>query len=175
MNNLSWKCLAVLALSLLVAGCGDGGPRLYKAGGTVTYKSAPVADATVTFAYEDGNFANAVTDANGKYSLAYMGKPGGAPLGKCKVGVTKNANIKVDTAAAATPAVPPKSEADFKKQNDDKVKAMMKFTADKAAETAAGGPQSLIPKKYADANTSGLSFEIKSDEKLNDFPIDLKD
>src|SRR4029077_4502649 len=54
MNSLSWKCLAVLALALTIAGCGEPGPRLYKAGGTVNYKSAPVEGAQVTFAYEDG-------------------------------------------------------------------------------------------------------------------------
>src|SRR5678809_957740 len=112
MNSLSWKCLAILALALTVAGCGDGGPRLYKAGGTVTYKSAPVEAAQVTFAYEDGEFANGTTDKDGKFQLVYKGKPGGAALGKCKVTVVKQAGATA-VASAPTPTGTPKTAEEY--------------------------------------------------------------
>ena len=174
MNSLSWKCLAVLALALMVAGCGEPGPRLYKAGGTVTYKSAPVEGAEVTFAYDDGEFASGTTDAAGKFQLAYKGKPGGAALGKCKVTITKVPGVKTVAPAAATDTKVIKSEADYKAQEKAKMDAMLKFAEEKKAMDAAGG-QSLIPKKYSDPSTSGFAFEIVADESKNVFPLDLKD
>jgi hypothetical protein len=171
MNSLSWKCLAVLALALVVVGCGDGGPRLYKAGGTVTYKSAPVADAHLTFAYDNGNFANAVTGPDGKFQLTYMGKPGGAALGKVKVGITKEKNI---TVAAPAPNAKPKTPEEYKKMQAEKENAMKGYADAKAAQVAAGGGD-LIPKKYKDAATSGLAFEITTDESKNNFEIKLED
>jgi hypothetical protein len=175
MNSLSWKCLAVTALALTVAGCGESGPRLYKAGGTVTYKSLPVEGAEVTFAYDDGEFANGVTDAAGKFQLAYKGKPGGAALGKCKVTVSKVAGLKAAAPAAATTNKVVKSEADFKEQQKAKMESMIKFAADKKEQDASGGAQSLIPKKYADPSTSGFTYDIVADESKNVFALDLKD
>jgi hypothetical protein len=171
MNSLSWKCLAVLALALVVAGCSDGGPRLYKAGGTVTYKNAPVEGAQVTFAYDDGNFANGTTDAAGKFQLTYMGKPGGAALGKCKVSVSKVVAPKVASA-------PSNDKPKTKEEWEAKKKMMegggaMRTTIDDSKAAAAAAPS--IPRKYADGTSSGLVFEIKANEKENDFPIELKD
>jgi hypothetical protein len=175
MNSLSWKCLAVLALALVVGGCGESGPRLYKAGGTVTYKNAPVEGAQVTFAYEDGEFASGSTDKDGKFQLAYKGKPGGAALGKCKVTVIKVAGPKINAGAAALNNAPPKGPEDMKAKADAMKKAAEDLMAAKAAEAAAGGPQALIPKKYSDPSTSGFAFEIVTDESKNNFPLDLKD
>ena len=160
---------------MLVVGCGDGGPRLYKAGGVVTYKGANVEGATVTFAYDDGNFANGVTDKDGKFQLSYLGKPGGAALGKCKVGITKTAETKVGVLAPVPTNKPPKSAEEKKQQDDAKVAAMKAFAEAKAAEAAGGGAASLIPKKYADANTSGLVYDITANEANNNWTIELKD
>jgi len=173
MNSLSWKCLAVLALALVVAGCGDGGARLYKAGGTVSYKNAPVADAHLTFAYDDGNFANAVTGPDGKFQLTYMGKPGGAALGKCKVGIVKDKNLTVAVTSSSGP-VKPKTPEEYKKMQAEKENAMKGYADQKAKQDAAGGGD-LIPKKYRDAATSGLVFEIKADDSQNNFDIKLAD
>jgi hypothetical protein len=174
MNSLSWKCLAVLALALMVVGCGEPGPRLYKAGGTVNYKNAPVEGAAVTFAYEDGEFASGTTDAAGKFQLAYKGKPGGAALGKCKVTIIKLAATKVTAPAAATENKVIKSEADFKAQEKAKMDAMLKIAEEQKAQSA-GGAQALIPKKYGDPTTSGFAVEIVTDESKNNFTFDLKD
>ena len=38
-----------------------------------------------------------------------------------------------------------------------------------------GGPKDLIPARYASSATSTYTFEIKTSEKDNDFPLDLKD
>jgi len=168
-NNL-WKCAAVLAMGCFVLGCG-GGPRVYKTTGTVTYKGQPVDGAQVTFAYDNGNFANGTTGADGKFSLTYMGTPGGAVPGKCKVAVVKQKNV---SATLTTPTGPPKSAEEYKAQQKEKQDMMMKV-AKEQADIAAGGTGNLLPKKYADGNTSGLVFEITTDVSKNDFPIDLKD
>jgi len=173
MNSLSWKRLAVLALALVVAGCGDGGPRLYKAGGTVSYKNAPVADAHLTFAYDDGNFANGVTGPDGKFQLTYMGKPGGAALGKCKVSIVKEKGITVTAPATSGPGKI-KTPEEYKKMQEERQNAMKNFAQAKATQDAAGGGD-LIPKKYKDATTSGLAYEIKADESQNNFDIKLED
>lgn len=166
MNSFSWKLLAVLALALVVAGCGPGGPRLYKAGGTVMYKDKPVEGATVTYHYDDGNFANGVTDSAGKYQLVYLGRPGGAALGKCKVTVAK-------LEASAMPAAPvvenPKTPEEWKAKQE----ALM--SAGKKGAEKKGAAKSLIPDKYADPLKSGLTTEIVSDESKNDYPIVLTD
>jgi len=173
-NNLSWKWAVVaVAVAASIAGCGDGGPRLYKAGGTVTYKNAPVEGATVTFTYDDGNFANGVTGADGKFQLNYMGKPGGAALGKCKVGISKTAEIKTGITMSNTPGK--KTPEDYQKDMKAMQDGMKKYAEEKAKADAAGGPASLIPKKYGDANSSGLAYEIVTDESKNNFEIKLAD
>ena len=167
MNKLSWKCLAVLALALVVAGCGPGGPRLYKAGGTVTYKDKPVEGANVTFVYADNNFASGITDANGKYILAYKASSGGAALGKCTVSVFKP---KVEASVA------PPAESKDPKERMERMKEREEETKEKLEKEKAGGSEApLLPAKYADVKTSGLSFEITTDEAKNDFPIVLAD
>ena len=46
---------ATLVVALLSIGCGERGPKLVEAGGTVTYKDKPVPGASLTFV-ADGNF-----------------------------------------------------------------------------------------------------------------------
>jgi hypothetical protein len=167
MNTFAWKCVAVSALALVATGCGPGGPRLYKAGGTVTRKSVPVQGAQVTFAYDDGNFANGVTDAAGKFELAYMNRPGGAAPGKCKVSVTKKAAV---TTGAPPPVLDatPKSEAEQKSKMAAMQQQMEEF-ARKQAERDAGGGAS------GDFTKTGLVYEITTDESKNNFVIDIPD
>ncbi len=165
----------MLALASVISGCGTG-PSLYKAGGKVTYKEAPVEGAEVLFAYDDGNFANGHTDKDGKFTLAYGGKPGAA-LGKGKITVTKKEGVSMGAALAPPPPKGKKitSEAEYKAEEARKKAEMDAYG--KAAKDLAdkGGPKDLIPAKYASSGTSGFTFEIKTSEKDNDFPLDLKD
>ncbi len=129
----------------------------------MTYNATPLAQADVTFLYDDGNFATGSTDAAGKFDLIYMGRPGGAPLGKCKVTVTKS---------AVSGTAPPPAGA----KPEDMMKAMRAATGTTMQQ---GGDKTmakaLVPAKYANPDGSGISFEIQADEKANDFKIDLKD
>ena len=172
MNSFSWKCLAVLALAFVAGGCSDGGPRLYKAGGTVTYKSAPVEGAQVTFTYDDSSFSSGISDKDGKYQLSHQGRSVGAALGKCKVSVNKVSSVSM-APPPATGAAKTKEEIEKDKMNS--LSASKDLVDKQAAMDAAGGSQALIPKKYADASSSGFSFEITANESANNFPLDLKD
>src|SRR5262245_38752936 len=78
--------LLVFAIALL-AGCGEGGPRLGQVTGKVTLDGKPLPNVSVTFMPKEGGTASGVTDANGNYELTHNnGK--GAPLGKNMVAVT---------------------------------------------------------------------------------------
>ncbi len=160
MNRISWYGLAVLSLTLIVIGCGPGGPKLYKAGGTVTHKTKPVEGAVVTFAYADGTFSSGNTDATGKFTLNYANANGGAKLGKCTVSVSKVASTGTAPPPGASPA---------------QMMEAMKKTVGPMKEGAAKADPNLLPKKYASPATSGLSYEITTSEKDNDFKIDLMD
>ena len=161
MKPFCWKCLAVSALVLVVAGCG-GGPRLYKAGGTVTRNKKPVEGAYVTFAYDNGNFANGTTDAAGKFQLTYQNRPGGAVPGKCTVSVSKKGTSSTEPAPAVLNA-PPKSAEEQKA----KMMAREKLMADATKRAAETSPD--------DFTKTGLIFEITTDESKNNFEIDVKD
>ena len=137
MNNLLWKTLALSAIALAASGCGPGGPRLYKAGGTVTYKKAPLPGAQVTFSYDDGNFASGYTDAAGKFTLTYLNNPAGARAGKCKVSVSKKPGSTYKANSAVLDA-PPKSAEDLKAKQNAQKETMEQFTKDQEASEGKG-------------------------------------
>ena len=167
MNIFPWKCLAVAALALVASGCGGGGPQLYKAGGTVTNDKVPVEGAQVTFAYDDGNFANGFTDAAGKFELSYMNRPGGVVPGICKVSVSKKAGASGATTTTDFRGAP-KSPEDQKARQGEQQRMMEAFAKKQSELDAAGGGSADIAK-------SGLVLEIKANEIDNNFAIDLKD
>ena len=69
---------------------GNGGPELVPVRGVVSLDGQPVADVAVIFAFEDGNFANGITDEKGEYLLGFMGYVG-CPLEPAKVWIhTRN-------------------------------------------------------------------------------------
>ncbi len=168
MNNHACKLLVVAALACLAFGCGSKGPRLYKAGGTVTYKDKPLENAMVNFFYEDGSSAAGLSDASGKFELNYLGRTGGAAAGKCSVTV-------VMTSPATSVSAAPPGKLDISKMSPEEQKKMMTMTSPQSAiPAAAGTPAVVLPAKYSDPKTSGLQFEIQANNN-NNIPIVLKD
>jgi hypothetical protein len=163
MKPLLWTCLAVSAMVVVAAGCSSSGPRLYKAGGTVTRNKKPVEGAHVTFAYDNGNFATGHTDAAGKFQLTYQNRPGGAVPGKCTVTVSKKGAGGPATPAPAILDAPPKSAEGMKAKMAAQQKAMEEAT--KRAEA----------KSPDDFMKTGFTFEITTDESKNNFEIEIKD
>lgn len=148
----------VLLAAIVVAGCGDGGPKLVPAGGTVKYKGKPIAGATVSLLYEDGNMASGVTNEEGKFTLTTGGRPG-APMGKAKVSVAK----------VQTTDVGGKSPAELTPRD----MASMFAKSKEAMKTAAAEKKDELPAKYSNPDTSGLVADVQA--KDNDFLFELQD
>lgn len=161
---------AVLGCFLLAAaGCGSGadGLTIAPAKGTVTYSGGPLAGAIVTFMPDKGPLAMAVTDLKGEFTL----KSGG--LNGCAVGPVKVA-VRIPSEGDATPMGMPNPFADAKnaKEMFEASKKMGEMTT--AAQKKNDKAKSLIPEKYHDTNTSGLSYTVDKDATKNNFSIDLK-
>ncbi|WP_425616841.1 carboxypeptidase-like regulatory domain-containing protein [Anatilimnocola sp. NA78] len=149
------RCLMRLSLlSLLVVGvggCSNEGtgnhPRVVKATGIVRYQGQPVADADVTFNNPNaGQTGTAKTDSAGRFALSTFGKADGVVPGPQLVAIRR-----VDVIDNTPPGV----------------------------DVSAGGASVpptirwLVPEKYSNIKTSGLSVEVK-DGETNEFPFDLK-
>jgi hypothetical protein len=147
--------LSVLAL----AGCsGDGGPANRRPTKpvkvTVTYKGAPVENATVTFINQEGDSAPAFgrTDAQGVAKMKTYVEDDGAVLGAHKVTIIKSEAQGGGSAASQD-------------------------SPDYVPPGPGGTPlpvvKHMIPEKYA-SPTAGLTAEVK-DSGPNEFTFDLKD
>jgi len=101
----------VLSLSLsvvILAGCGPSGPAIGQVSGTITLDGQPVEEAMVFFEpVTGGRSSTAMTDADGKYVLNYVGTEKGALVGEHVVKVTKvRPAIYDDSGKVTTPGVP---------------------------------------------------------------------
>jgi hypothetical protein len=145
------------ALLAMATGCAKSDDLgLVSAGGHVNYKGQPLAGAIVTFLPQGGRRAAvATTDASGEFELSTL-RHKGVVAGTYKVTVTKT---------ESPPTTPESASKD--------PEAMRKFEAD-LAKAQANPPKSLIPTKYAAADSTPFSFEVKQGEK-NDFTLDLAD
>jgi hypothetical protein len=156
--SVSFRCVLLLSISLLmVTGCNRGGASdfdLYPAQGTVTYKNAPLAGATVVFVPDSGPTASGMTDSSGVFKLSSGGRPGAA-VGKSKVTVTKG-----DPNAASKAAGQMKPEDMMKVQK---------------GEVAAPETKSGVPAAYGSPSTTPLDATVLPDGNKNKFQFDLVD
>ena len=148
----AWALVCAYVIGVAVCGgCSNSGSGSHlptvKATGTVRYQGQPVADADVTFNNQAaGQTGTAKTDSAGRFSLSTFGKDDGVVPGEQKVAIRR-----VDVIDNTPPGV----------------------------DVSAGGQSVpptirwLVPEKYSNAATSGLSVEVK-DGEVNDFPFDLK-
>jgi len=139
--------LGIVALAL--SGCGESGPTLYPASGTVTYNGKPVEGASVTFTPESGPIGVGTTDAAGKYTIATLGKPGAVP-GENKVSVSKASTVGAG-----------------KQMTPEDMMKLQKGGATTKAE---------LPEKYSSPITSGLPpANVTADGAKNVFNFELTD
>jgi hypothetical protein len=92
------RCI-VLFVALLAAGCGDGRPPVYPAGGKVTVKGEPAAGALVVFHPRDPGRENdpkpvATVRDDGTFTLTTFAAEDGAPAGEYGITVVWNQKAK---------------------------------------------------------------------------------
>ena len=110
-------------IAAVVTGCGSTGT--VPAGGTITYKGQPVANANVIFTPDGGGpIATGQTDAQGKFSLG-VEKPGeGAVPGEYRVSLTPNEAPRAEGDYSASP--PPPFPAQYTNATGSSLKATVK-------------------------------------------------
>jgi hypothetical protein len=143
-------------------GCGgsvDDRPEVAAVSGKVTYKGGPVAGASVIFRSEGSpRVASGVTDDKGEYKLTTFDTDDGAVVGDHAVILMKNA-----------PA------GDLGMPKDPSPEDYAKMMAESKSDGRPGfETESLLPSKYSDPETSGLTRSVVAGEK-NEFNFDLTD
>lgn len=155
-RSSAFRAAALLAgMGLIfVLGCGDdtGLGKRYPVSGKVTYDGKPVEKGRIDFVSTSGGRAASGDIVNGEYTLTTATPKDGALPGSYKVTI---ASVEVDTSQM------------------EAVAKGGQFHHDKTFAKAVASAKKLVPSKYALADTSGLTAEVK--EQSNKFDFDLKD
>lgn len=147
------SALASVWWMIFAAGCGGGGDSVerYEVQGVVYFQEKPIKNASVSF-ISDRYTAVGMTDEEGKFTLR-SGAHVGAPAGQYKVAI-----IATDEEAVVTANM----------SEEEKKKAMF--------ERMFGDykpPKPTVPRRYAKAETSGLTATVTDDPKDNHFEFTL--
>jgi hypothetical protein len=165
----------LVALLVSALGCTGGGghPETAEVTGKVTHNGGAVAGAMVSFSPDGaGTAAAGVTDATGKFSLTTFASGDGAVPGKYKVSISKVQQPISADVATATADNPDAAYAAAEAAGAD-VMATGRGSRATGGSAASLQPQDLLPAKYKDANTSGLTAEVAKGGN-NHFEFDLK-
>ena len=150
-----WGGVLALLLPLCLAGCSSKGT----VSGKVTYKGEPVRQGVVMFVAGDGWSSSAPINEDGTYQIANL------PPGSFKLTVETLAGSAQGGRQTQGPPGgkwrPPK-DADVPKQVEEAVR--------KPLQQVSAPPR--LPAKYAKAETSGLTCEVKPGRQAHD--IDLQ-
>jgi hypothetical protein len=140
--------LSILALALLVAGCGGPSrPATSAVTGRVTYAGKPVPLGQVMFYPETGRPAMGAIGADGTYRLTTFDKDDGAALGHFKVTIT---------AMRVTGPPAPKSLEDELRQGSAAGKTTIEW---------------LVPEKYSRQESTTLTAEVKAGSNTINFDL----
>ncbi|OAI54130.1 hypothetical protein AYO47_03510 [Planctomyces sp. SCGC AG-212-M04] len=139
---------AVCGLAL-ISGCSSGPerPPTYPVSGTVTLKGKPLEGARVVFvsSAQSGMPASGVTDADGVYHLTTFDSGDGALAGTYGVKVAKYDNWDPDEPAGEAKEISYEEEQKLVFADDEKPHPVAK---------------SILPKKYDNEGTSGLTHTV---------------
>jgi hypothetical protein len=129
--------LNLLLMSLILPGCGSGGPTVVPVTGTVTRNGNPVAHVHLDFMPEAGGRPSwGVTNEQGQFTLEYDPQQKGAEVGKHKVAVKFR---------------PSSPKAEFELRS-----GKIRFHPD----------QKAIEAKYGNLETTPLEVDVKSGQPL---------
>lgn len=135
---------------LFAVGCGSHEIPLYPVEGRVTFKGAPVADATVALHGDASTrLPTGRTDADGKFRISTLKEGDGAPVGKYVVTVSK---FSVDVPDSPQPT-----------SMDQAAKAPPKTV----------NAKSELPRPYGDPAQSRLECEVSA-KPVNELSLDLR-
>ena len=136
----------LLLAAAVCTGCGRG-PKLVKATGIVKYKDKPIPSADVLM-MSDANGAPSMgrTDDQGRFTVMTDGKPG-ARVGSYRVAITAARNKREVSASEALTMT---------------------------SEQIAANREDLIPIKYNNFESSGLTATVGADPSANQYVFDLK-
>lgn len=146
----STAALAAIGLAItatVVVGCKPGhkGPATAPVTGVVAFNGEPVAGATIAFQPgEGGRSAAGITDESGRYQLSTYARNDGAIPGDYKVVIVKY-EATPSGSGTGKDYVPP--------------------------DGPIPEPKSLIPKKYASAESSGLKATVATGQNTLDFAL----
>ena len=115
----------------------------------------PVKGASVSFIYETGEVASAMTDDTGKFNMTTGGREG-APIGKAKVSITKISG-----------GAPPKPPEQLKPED------MIKMSGGGSREGMQTRKDQL-PEKYASPGSSGFEADVSATTS-NEFTFPMSD
>jgi hypothetical protein len=156
LDQWGWRPLLVAAW--LAAACGGGcggGPQLAPVTGRVTYAGKPVKEGRITFYPESGRMALG-TISDGVYTLTTFRPGDGALVGSHKVAIHAT---RVGPSSLAAPANA-EEEARLSRRGGPGVRVIVP-----------GKVEWLVPEKYSEPATSGLTAEVKRGP--NDIDFDL--
>jgi len=150
--------LLLAFLILIVGGCGPKStrPPTHKVSGVVTLGGRPLEAAVVTFRpTANQQPANGITNAEGRYALTTFSRGDGAMAGAFQVTVVKygrpDQNSKAGSSGSAS-------------DGEENYVPVMGPTPE---------PKNILPRKYADASSSGISAEVQAgQENTFDFVLD---
>lgn len=153
-NTQLFVALALLASTVLFAGCGGAKVKTQMVTGVVKLDGAPVEGAAVTFVPTSGTLgAYGITDASGVYTLTTQGgaEGKGAVEGEYQVGITKQENV------APTP-----SKEEVAKASEEGRDISKEYPSEW---------KDVVPSKYAAPNLSGLTATVKKGKNTVDFEL----
>jgi hypothetical protein len=153
------RLLCGTALLALAAALGCDAPRS-RVHGTVTHRGRLLAGAVVTFFGPDQRTYTADTGPDGSYAVS------GVPRGAVRVSV----QVPPPPVKPRPDPAPGKAGGNELARAEDAAKAARLPPA--PTPTATSPPAGGLPARYADPNSSGLSFELKDADQ--EYAIDLK-
>ena len=149
----------VLAIPMLLfaSGCSLGGGS--EVSGTVTYKGSALPGGSIVFKAADGKEYGGAIGKDGKYFVDKI------PTGSMKVYF----NMPAPSTATGAQNVPKGMEEDMKKKM--KPPPGVPAEAMKAYGDKDQNKVPEIPAKYKNADTSGLTYDVKSGKNTYDVPL----